>query len=154
MAELPTKPDVEEAAGAIAGKAVRTRVLSSLALDERVGAHVVFKAECEQVTGSFKYRGALTHMTELLKLDPSVKKVVAASSGNFGTALAHVGREFGVEVTVFMPKPGIAFKEAAVQEHGGEVRHYTRGANERDRLCNEFAARPGRRAFRRRTTAG
>ena len=140
LPSLPTRADVDEAARTLAGSAVRTPALSSPTLDERVGAHVVIKAECEQVTGSFKYRGAVNHMAQL----EGVGHVVAASSGNFGRALACVGRERGIAVTIFMPEhDGAEFKAAAVRDYGGEVRWYRRGVGERHRLRDEYARSTG-----------
>lgn len=52
--------DVEKAARRVADIARRTPVLSSRSVSERVGGHVVLKAENLQRTGSFKLRGRST----------------------------------------------------------------------------------------------
>ncbi len=56
---LVAPADVERAAELIAGQVRETPVLSAGELSRRVGAPVVLKAECLQLTGSFKVRGAI-----------------------------------------------------------------------------------------------
>ena len=56
---------IREAATRLAGRAVRTPLLNSPLLDEQVGARVFVKAECLQLTGSFKFRGALNTVLSL-----------------------------------------------------------------------------------------
>ena len=61
--------------------AIRTPLVNSPALDERLGARVFLKAETLQRTGSFKFRGAYNKISQI----PTQKKaagVVAYSSGN------------------------------------------------------------------------
>ncbi|MCX6096424.1 MAG: pyridoxal-phosphate dependent enzyme, partial [Candidatus Bipolaricaulota bacterium] len=54
-----TWKDVEEARRRIAGLAHRTAVMTCSAIDREAGAHVFFKCENFQKTGSFKFRGAV-----------------------------------------------------------------------------------------------
>ena len=54
----PTLADLKAAAARIAGVAVRTPLVSSPFLDERLGGRVFLKCETLQRTGSFKFRGA------------------------------------------------------------------------------------------------
>ncbi|WP_439097914.1 hypothetical protein, partial [Brachyspira hyodysenteriae] len=54
----PNFADIEVAARVLAPFAIRTRLMSSPALDERTGARVLLKPEMLQRTGSFKFRGA------------------------------------------------------------------------------------------------
>ena len=55
-----TAADVERAGQLIAGDVRETPVLPAGELSRRVGAPVVLKAECLQLTGSFKVRGVFT----------------------------------------------------------------------------------------------
>src|SRR3546814_20039114 len=55
---LPTVADVEDAARRLRGVAVRTPLLESPLLHERLGGRLLVKAEPLQPTGSFKFRGA------------------------------------------------------------------------------------------------
>ena len=61
---LPVTPaDINAAAKVIAPFAVRTPLLSSPALNARVGANVFLKPELLQRTGSFKFRGAFNKLS-------------------------------------------------------------------------------------------
>ena len=55
---LPNARDVDAAAKGLAGVAIRTPLINSPVLDERLGARVFLKAETLQRMGSFKFRGA------------------------------------------------------------------------------------------------
>src|SRR4051812_31004771 len=61
----------------------RTTFLSNDALDAALGARVRLASETFQHTGSFKYRAAMA-----VALHSTAKHLLAASSGNFGAALA------------------------------------------------------------------
>src|SRR4051812_16838118 len=84
---LPTISDIEKAAQVLVPFAVRTRLISSPALDERVGARIFLKPEMLQRTGSFKFRGAFN---KLSSIPESARKagVVAFSSGNHAQGVA------------------------------------------------------------------
>jgi threonine dehydratase len=94
--------DPQASRAAIADVAVRTPVLPSDQLSERVGASVVLKAECLQRTGSFKLRGALAKIAALG--DSAAAGLVTASAGNHGQAVAYAARARGVRCEVFMPR--------------------------------------------------
>src|SRR5437879_10598179 len=79
---LPVTPsDIDAAARVVARFAVRTPLLSSPVLDERVGTKVFLKAEMLQRTGSFKFRGAFNRLSAIPQ-DSHGGGVVAYSSGN------------------------------------------------------------------------
>ena len=56
--KLPEIGDIYAAAERLAGQHAVTPLVSNPVLDEMLGARVLFKAECLQRTGSFKFRGA------------------------------------------------------------------------------------------------
>ena len=84
-----TVADVQSAAQQIAGHAIQTPLLESPLLNERLGGRLLVKAECLQLGGAFKFRGAYNRIS---RLDEAERKagVVAFSSGNHaqGVALA------------------------------------------------------------------
>jgi len=100
---------------------LETPVIPSLALGEVTRGTVWLKCENQQLTGSFKLRGA-TNCLLTLPVDQRRRGVVAASSGNHGIAVAHAGRALGVPVTVFVPAGASPVKTAAMQRLGAEVR--------------------------------
>src|SRR3546814_20212225 len=61
----PTLDDIRAAARRLDGLAVRTPLLESPALNERVGGRVLLKAETLQRTGSFKFRGAYNRISQI-----------------------------------------------------------------------------------------
>ena len=77
----------------------KTPLLPSPILGERC----FLKYENLQTTGSFKIRGATEALRRLTEEGPRPVKVIAASAGNHGAGLAYAGREFGVQVELFVP---------------------------------------------------
>src|SRR4051812_47864084 len=82
-----TAEDVERAAQLMAGEIRETPVLPAGELSRRAGGGVVMKAECLQLTGSFKVRGAF-HKISGLGPEELRAGVVAASAGNHAQAVA------------------------------------------------------------------
>ena len=79
---LPVMPaDIDAAANVIAPVAVRTPLLTSPALDERVKARVFLKPEVLQRTGSLKFRGTINKLSSI-PLAARGGGVVSFSTGN------------------------------------------------------------------------
>lgn len=93
-----------------------TTVIQSRKLSEFVGANVTIVSETFQHTGSFKFRAAYN-----LALKVKEKIIIAASSGNFGQALAASCKMFGKECIVVMPSDSSLVKIEAVRQYGGKV---------------------------------
>jgi threonine dehydratase len=111
---------IERAAQLIAGQVRETPVLPAGELSRRIGAPVALKAECLQLTGSFKVRGAFHKISRLSKgaLDAGM---VAASAGNHAQAVALAADRLGSHADLFMPAEAPLAKAAAVRAYGGEV---------------------------------
>lgn len=107
--------DVRAAAERIAGRVRRTPVLE---LGKRNGASIVAKLELLQHTGSFKPRGAFN---KLLSSEVPPAGVIAASGGNFGSAVAYAAREVSVPAEIFIPSTSPEAKVARVRGYGGAV---------------------------------
>jgi threonine dehydratase len=78
----------------------------------------VAKVELLQHTGSFKPRGAFN---KLLSSDVPSAGVIAASGGNFGSAVAYAARVTGVPAEVFIPSTSPEAKVARVRGYGADV---------------------------------
>jgi threonine dehydratase len=103
MARFPTVADVLAAAQRLRGVAVRTPLEASPALaDESGAADVRLKLELLQPTGAFKLRGAENKVALLAAEDPS-RRLVAASTGNHGIAVAAAAARHGMRLTVLVP---------------------------------------------------
>ena len=142
QASPPSFADVEAAAGRLAGHAVATPLLSSPALDRRVGGRVLLKAETLQRTGSFKFRGAYNRISQIPQ-DARPAGVVAYSSGNHAQGVAAAAALLGVPATIVMPEDAPAIKLANTRGYGAEVVLYDRFTEVREEICAEIAARRG-----------
>ena len=120
MANPPETASVTEAAATLAGLVRRTPVLASEALDELAGATLRFKAECLQLTGSFKVRG-MTNKVRSLSPEELGKGLVTVSAGNAALGAAHATREAGARLVAIMPETAVPEKLAAVAAMGAEV---------------------------------
>ena len=114
--------DVFAARRVLAGQVRRTPILRADALDAIAGCELYCKAECLQLTGSFKVRGALYRMS-LLTPEERARGVVAASAGNHALGVAYAARQLGVPATVCMPGQAVRFKVEAVRALGATVLH-------------------------------
>lgn len=140
---LPTLTDVRNAALRIAGKAVRTPLISSALLDEATGGRILLKPECLQRTGSFKFRGAYN---ALVTLDPAARRrgVVTVSSGNHAQGLAEAARLLGIPATIVMPVDAPAMKLSRTERSGASIVLYDRETGDRDALARVIMEREGK----------
>ncbi len=128
--------DVRRAAELIGPWVRRTPVLEV----EVSGRTVALKLELLQHAGSFKVRGAFT---TVLSVPERPTALVAASGGNHGLAVAHVGRALGIPARIFVPETAPALKVRAIAARGAEVRQVGSTYAEALEASREEAARPG-----------
>jgi threonine dehydratase len=79
------------------------------------------KAECFQVTGSFKPRGAFNAVLSLMERGPRPNGVIAVSSGNHAQAVALAARTVGLPALILIPEDANPAKVAATRALGAEV---------------------------------
>src|SRR6201994_2970592 len=138
----PTAADVEAAARRLAGVAIRTPLVTSPVLDERLGARVFLKAETLQRTGSFKFRGAYNKISSI----PQAERgggVVAFSSGNHAQGVAAAAKILNMRATIVMPSDAPLSKRERTRSYGAEVVLYDRDREDREAIANDIAARHG-----------
>jgi threonine dehydratase len=116
----PTFEDVLAARRRVAVVGEVTPMLPSERLSSLAGAPVWLKAECLQVTGSFKVRGAANALS-LLTGQQRAAGVVAVSSGNHGRAVAHVAASLGIAATVCLSERVPEVKAEAIATLGATV---------------------------------
>lgn len=104
----------------LAGHVRETPVFASPRLSRVSGAEVFVKHEYQQVTGSFKERGACNRLLALTP-DERARGVVAASAGNHALGLAYHGQRLGVPVHVLMPRFAPMVKVAQCRDYGAVV---------------------------------
>ena len=115
-------------------------MLGAAALDRIAGRRVLVKAECLQVTGSFKARGAWAACSAL---PAGVAGVLAFSSGNHAQGVAWAAARHGLAAVILMPSDAPAVKIEGTKALGAEVVLYERGSQDRDALGAELAAARG-----------
>lgn len=135
--------DVRRAAAVLDGVTVRTPVLRSDALDERVGARVYLKCECLQRGGAFKLRGAYSKIASIPEAERA-GGVVAVSSGNHAIAVALSASLLGTTATILVPADAPAAKIDVVRALGAEVVTFDRFTEDRDAATAAFVAERGR----------
>jgi len=130
---------IRAAAARARGHVRRTPLLSSAALDARAGRRVWVKAECLQVTGSFKARGAWAAVSAL---DPETRArgVIAFSSGNHAQGVAWAAAAHGAPAVILMPQDAPAVKIEGTRALGAEVVLYDRLTQDRAALAAEIRA--------------
>jgi threonine dehydratase len=93
-----------------------TFVFEAPRLGSRLGVTLFVATETFQRTGSFKFRAAYNVASRVPQ-----DQILAASSGNFGQALACATKMLGKSCIVVMPANSAKVKIAAVEEYGGKV---------------------------------
>lgn len=139
---LPTLADVYAAARVLAPVAVRTRLISSPALDEMTGARVFLKPEVLQRTGSFKFRGAYNKLASVPQ-ESRKAGVVAFSSGNHAQGVAAAAQILNMPATIVMPSDAPTSKIARTKGYGAEVVLYDRDKEDRDQIARDIATKRG-----------
>ena len=131
---------ITAAAARLAGHARRTPLLSAPLLDAAFGKRIFIKAECLQVTGSFKFRGAWSAVSAL---PAGTGGVLAYSSGNHGQGVALAAARHGMTCVIVMPSDAPAVKIDNIRAYGAEVVLYDRATQDRDVLGAALCAERG-----------
>jgi len=134
--------DIQAAAERLEGIAVRTPLIESPLLNERMGGRIFVKAENLQHAGAFKFRGAYNRLSQLT---PAEKKagVLAYSSGNHAQGIALAAKMLGVKATIVMPKDAPELKVAGTRGYGADVVFYDRYTEDREEVAKHAAGDSG-----------
>ena len=114
-----TRDDIAANAAVIRPHIRRTPVIAVDAGDFGLGPQpLTYKLELMQHAGSFKSRGAFTHL--LTRKIPAAG-VVAASGGNHGAAVAFAAKRLGVPAKIFVPEISSPAKIARIRSYGADL---------------------------------
>jgi len=80
----------------------------------------MLKLENQQLTGSFKVRGAFNKLLQLSE-EERQNGIVAASSGNHAQGLGYAGNHLGVEATIVVPTHTPKVKVEAIRRYGVDL---------------------------------
>ena len=120
-APSPTIDDVRRAAARIQGVAWRTPLMPSDWLSDVARAPVWLKLETVQTTGSFKFRGAQNAIARIAADRPHVRRILTASAGNHGRAVALAASRAGLTARIYVPASAPAAKKDAMKRLGAEI---------------------------------
>lgn len=134
---------VREAYERIKADIRRTPLEYSEPLSRETGARVHVKWECDQVTGSFKLRGALNKLRSLSAADRA-RGVVSASTGNHGLAISHASRLEGIGLKLFLPETVAEVKKRRIEAMGVEIEVRGASCDKAEAVARAFAERTGR----------
>lgn len=133
---------IRAAAERARGHILRTPLLRAAALDEIAGRRVWIKAECLQVTGSFKARGGWAALSAL-DAETRARGVLSYSSGNHAQGVARAASAMGAPAVILMPSDAPSVKIANTRGFGGEVVLYDRATESREEIGGRIAAERG-----------
>ncbi|MBK0057287.1 hydroxyectoine utilization dehydratase EutB [Pseudomonas sp. S44] len=120
----------------------RTPMEHSPSLSRLVGVPVYLKLESQQITGSFKLRGASNAVAQL-SAEEKQRGVVAASTGNHGRALAYAASRQGVKATICLSQRVPANKVRAIRDLGAHVCIVGNSQDDAQREAERLAAEQG-----------
>jgi len=133
--------DVLAAAARLRGVGRLTPVLSAAPIDRSASAQVFLKAENQQRTGSFKFRGAFNAVAAMADGNRDTD-LCTVSSGNHGQALAAVGAMLRRSVTVYVPRDAPRPKYEAIVSYGATVKVFDRQTVAQEEISSRLG-RPG-----------
>jgi len=139
---------IREAQDVIARHLPRTPLVPSPALSLLLGTRIFLKLETCSPVGSFKARGAFFAISEWLKTinkasRHSRPRLVTASSGNHGLAVAYASGILGVDAAVYVPENASATKTEAIRQHGVALVRAGKDVDEAKAQARDYAVEGG-----------
>ncbi|KEX92479.1 hydroxyectoine utilization dehydratase EutB [Pseudomonas arcuscaelestis] len=120
----------------------RTPMEHSPSLSRLLGVPVYLKLESQQITGSFKLRGASNAVAQLSD-EQKARGVITASTGNHGRALAYAASRQGVKATICLSQLVPGNKVQAIRDLGAEVCIVGRSQDDAQREAERIAREHG-----------
>ena len=128
------------AAERIRGAVIRTPLRESTWLSAAAGAAVHLKLEVIQPTSSYKIRGAFNACLRLAAAESAADlRLVTASAGNHGRALAYAASRLGFPLTVFIAADAPRTKIDAIRAAGAQLQ-VCRDYDDAERQAKTYAA--------------
>ena len=112
-------------------------------LSDRVGTEVWIKHENHTPLGAFKIRGGLVYFRRLRESGMSTGRVVTATRGNFGQAIAFAARREGMQAVVYIPQGNSLSKNRAMRGLGATLVEHGRDFEEARQEARRWAAAEG-----------
>ena len=143
MEPLPTLCKIEAAKALIRPHIRETPTYRWPLLEAGLGCELWLKHENHTPVGAFKIRGGLVYMDELKRLQPEVRGVIAATTGNHGQSIAFAAKLNGLRAVIVVPHGNNPEKNAAMRSLGAELVEHGREFQEALEYSRELAAQEG-----------
>ena len=111
-------------------------------LCERAGCEVWVKHENHTPTGAFKIRGGLVFMSQRIE-NGETGGVIAASTGNHGQSITVAGRQYGIDVSIVVPRGNSPEKNALMRAQGANLIEHGRDFQESFEFAEQKAGERG-----------
>lgn len=134
--------DIYRAKRKISSRIRKTPMQFSPYLSKLCRCKVWLKLENQQVTGSFKIRGAANKILNL-ECKKSEKGIVTASSGNHGQGLSFISKELGIKTIIVVPSNTPQVKIEAIENYGVDLNVYGDEYLEAEMKAREIANERG-----------
>ena len=134
--------EVTEAEHRIRKRVRCTPLEYSPVLSNRTSSRVYLKLENQQLTGSFKVRGAVNKYLSLSD-DEKRRGIVTASSGNHAGAVGYTIDIFGGKGIVYLPETASQAKVSALAQYPIELRFFGQDCIEGEREARRVAGQDG-----------
>ena len=121
---------------------IRTPSVYSPAISSLTGADTWLKLENQQITSSFKPRGAFTRISALTP-DEAKRGVITMSAGNHAQAVAYHANRAGIPAVIVMPSQTPFAKISRTRAWGAEVILEGRNLNECEGVVQSVIAERG-----------
>src|SRR5438067_162002 len=90
-------------------------------LARRIGAEVWVKHENHSPIGAFKIRGGVVYLDDLRRIQPQIRGVITATTGNHGQSVAYAASALGLAATIVVPEGNNPAKNRAMRGFGATL---------------------------------
>ncbi len=115
-----TFKDIEAASETLNGVALKTTCEYSRSASQYIGTNTFLKFENQQLTGSFKIRGAYNKISKLND-EQKARGISACSAGNHAQGVAYSAKALGSTAHIVMPETAPLSKIEATKNYGAKI---------------------------------
>lgn len=137
-----TLEDIQKATSILSGNILKTPLITSTWLNQKIKAEVFLKLENLQVTGSFKPRGAYIKLSRLSNQDKK-KGIIAMSAGNHAQGVAYHAKRLGIPTKIIMPVNTPLVKVQKTKSHGADIEFSGQNLYESGLYAKELSVQTG-----------
>ena len=135
--------NIEKAYSLISSNILKTPLVTNDYINKLTQGNIYFKLENLQITGSFKFRGALH---KIIKLSETVKKngIIAYSSGNHAQAVAYASKQNNIDAKIIMPNNAPIIKINNTKKYGANIILYDPDNENRETIGETLSKKENR----------